>query len=224
MSQKPTRIISTLFLFAGVLLLANAVFPIALSHLRFLLYPNPRLLDPTATSGRPATFVVNALGLASIDYTLATSWFENAPSSPSPPPSKVTHFSLSIPRLQMQDVTVEVNGTDLKQNAIHYPGTVLPGSYGNTVVFGHSSLPQLYRPGYPLTIFNPLPKAQVGDEVIVKYDGITYRYVIKKTQEVRPNQIEVLTQHYDRYQLTLITCVPLGTYWRRFVATAELVN
>jgi len=69
-----------------------------------------------------------------------------------------------------------------------------------------------------------LPKAQVGDEVIVKYDGITYRYVIKKTQEVRPNQIEVLTQHYDRYQLTLITCVPLGTYWRRFVATAELVN
>lgn len=218
------RLASLLLLSSGLGLLFVTLFPIIFSHLQFILNPTPQLLDPTATSGRPATFVVNALGFGSLDYSLATSWFESIPDLPPSPPTKVTHFTLSIPAVDLADVSVEINGNNLKTNAIHYPGTALPGNFGNSVIFGHSSLPQIYKPQYPLTIFNPLPKVKVGDEVHIKFDGVTYLYVVKKTQEVRANQIDVLSQHYDRYQLTLITCVPLGTYWRRFVATAELVN
>ena len=76
----------------------------------------------------------------------------------------------------------------------------------------------------PLSIFNPLVKAKIGDEIIINYDGITYRYIIRHTAEVDPEKVEVLAQSYDRYELTLVTCTPLGTYLRRFVARAELVN
>ncbi|KKU74667.1 MAG: hypothetical protein UX99_C0008G0001, partial [Candidatus Amesbacteria bacterium GW2011_GWB1_47_26] len=54
--------------------------------------------------------------------------------------------------------------------------------------------------------------------------GVTYKYIVRNITEVDPSQIEVLAQRYDKNELTLITCVPLGTYLRRFVARAELVN
>jgi len=224
-AKRQTRLLSVVLIFTGLIFLAVVLVPVTTSYLRFLLYPQPQLMDPSATSGRPATFVVNAFGLASVDYTLASNWFSSVPVSvPTPPPTKVTYFTLSAPALDLVDIPVEINGSDLKKNAIHFPGTSLPGNFGNSVIFGHSSLPQMYRPGYPLTIFNLLPKIKTGDDVIIRYDGITYRYLVRKTQEVRPQQIEVLSQHFDKYQLTLVTCVPLGTYWRRFVAIAELAN
>ena len=34
-------------------------------------------------------------------------------------------------------VPVEINGPDLKKNAIQFPGTAIPGDYGNTVILDH---------------------------------------------------------------------------------------
>jgi len=31
-------------------------------------------------------------------------------------------------------------------------------------------------------------------------------------------------QDFSRKELTLVTCTPLGTYWKRFIVRAELVN
>jgi sortase A len=75
-----------------------------------------------------------------------------------------------------------------------------------------------------MIVFNALPKITMGDLVLVNYDGITYRYKVDATREVTPDRVDVLLPVTNRRQLTLITCVPLGTYWRRFVATATLVN
>ncbi|MEK9201123.1 MAG: sortase, partial [Patescibacteria group bacterium] len=138
--------------------------------------------------------------------------------------TQVKFFSLAIPELNLFDVAVEVNGSDLKKNAIHYPGTSLPGGYGNSVIFGHSALPQFYNKLNPITIFNPLVKAKVGQEIVINFDGASYTYVIKKIQEVTPDKVEVLGQTFDRHLLTLVTCTPLGTYWHRLVVTAELVE
>ena len=156
------------------------------------------------------------------DYTQPTTWFPTA--SATPTVSRVRYYTLSIPQLNLQDIPVEINGTDLKKNAIQFPGTALPGDYGNTVIFGHSTLPALYKPNDPISLFNPLPKIKVGDAVTIQYDGVTYKYIVRNITEVDPSQIEVLAQRYDKNELTLITCVPLGTYLRRFVARAELVN
>jgi sortase A len=216
------KVLPLLLLVSGFLLLASVFFPIGFDSLAVFISSGPSLLDPTAVSSYPVPIVVNILGTSSLDYTQASSWFDQTSSFPVPENSPVTYFSLSIPRLKMQDIAVEVNGTDLKKNAIHYPGTALPGEYGNSVIFGHSALPQFYRPGHVMTIFNPLVKAKIGDEVIINFDGVTYHYFIRKTTVVDASAVSVLAQVYDRRELTLITCTPLGTYWYRFVAIAEL--
>lgn len=212
--------ISLLFITLGVSLLTIVVLPLVISQFRFVLNKQPRLLDPTALSRRPGLTV---LGYLTTDYTQAANWFYPT-SLPQPQASTVKRFALSFPRLNLINVSVEVNGSDLKQNAIHYPGTALPGTFGNSVIFGHSSLPVLYKPGSPITIFNPLVKAKLGDEIVIDYNDKTYHYQIKQIREVSPKQLEVLDQDYSKKQLTLITCVPLGTYWRRLVLIAELVN
>lgn len=214
------KIFSYLFLTIGFLVLAIIIFPLIISQLRFILNDPPRLFDPTAVSRRPGLAI---LGFLTADYTQASNWFYPT-SLPQPQASSVKFFTLSLPRLNLNNVSVEINGLDLKQNAIHYPGTALPGNFGNSVIFGHSSLPILYKPDNPITIFNPLVKAKLGDEITVNYDGKTYHYQIKKIREVSPKNLEVLDQNYSQKQLTLITCVPLGTYWRRLVVVAELVN
>lgn len=220
---RPSKIIPVLLLLSGSLILAGLVLPITISTLRFRLFSPPRLIDPTAVAAFPVPYVVNALGITSVDYSDPTSWFDAPPATASAD-VPIHYYTLSVPRLKLLNVRVEVDGHDLKQNAIHLPGTALPGDYGNTVIFGHSALPIFYKKGNPLTIFNPLVDIKSGDEVIINYDTITYRYTIRSTEEVTPDQIRVLAQHYDRHELTLITCVPLGTYWHRFVATAELSN
>ena len=214
------HLLSLSLVMMGLVLLLSVLVPIGLSQLSFSI--KPRLLDPTAVASVPAPFVANILGVTTPDYTQPTTWFPAAGSAPSV--SSVRYYTLSIPRLNLRDVSVEINGTNLKKNAIQFPGTALPGDYGNTVVFGHSTLPALYKPNDPISLFNPLIKIKVGDAITIQYDGVTYKYVVRNTTEIDPSQIEVLAQRYDKNELTLITCVPLGTYLRRFVARAELVN
>ncbi len=217
------RVIPLFILFAGISILGSVLFPIGGQALEFFLFPRPELLDPTLVSAYPAPVVVTSLGTAS-DYTSASNWFNSAVSLPPAAVTPITFFTISLPRLKMQDIPVQINGSDLKKNVIHYSGTALPGDYGNTVIFGHSALPQFYRPGNPLTVFNPLIKAKTGDDIYISYDGISYHYLIRNITEVKPSQIEVLAQNFSRHDLTLITCTPLGTYWRRFVVRAELVK
>jgi len=205
---------------AGAFLLLSILAPIGASQLNFSL--RPTLIDPTLVASAPLPIINAVLGTTTADYTQPSSWFPAA--SFTPTVSKVQYFTLSIPSLKMFDVPVEINGADLKKNPIQFPGTAVPGTYGNTVIFGHSSLPQLYKPDNPITIFNPIVKARIGEEIYVNYDGVNYKYVVRNITEVKPEQIEVLAQRYDKHELTLITCVPLGTYLRRHVLRAELVN
>lgn len=207
--------ISYLLIGTGAILLFTVVFSI------FTFTSPPNIIDPVLEP-KPKNWLT--LKLKTLDYNQADNWFIDSPAIVASSSSSVKFFTLSIPRLKLQDVSVEVDGADLSKNAIKFKGTALPGDYGNSVIFGHSSLPQFYKSGSPKTIFNPLPKSKVGDEVIVNFDGIQHRYVIKKTFEVKAEDAQVLAQQYDKKRLTLITCVPLGTYWRRFVAVAELVN
>lgn len=204
----------------GTFLLVGVLAPIGISQLSFNL--KPTLIDPTLVASAPLPVISAVLGTTSADYTEPSSWFPTA--SFTPTVSKVQYFTLSLPSLNMFDIPVEINGTDLKKNPIQFPGTAVPGTYGNTVIFGHSTLPQLYKPESMLSVFNPTIKAKIGEEIYVNYDGVNYKYVVRNITEVKPEQIEVLAQRYDKHELTLITCVPLGTYLRRHVLRAELVN
>jgi sortase A len=218
------RFLPLVFSATGLFLIALVVFPIANSLVHGFLISSPGLIDPTLVSLYPHPVVVNALDSVSQEYNQAENWFDTPAALPPPKASPVTYFTLSVPRLHMQDIPVRVNGSDLKKGAIHYPGTALPGDRGNTVIFGHSALPQFYRSDNPLTVFNPLVKAKVGDGIDILYDGISLHYQISSINELKPSHIEVLSQDLSRRDLTLITCTPLGTYWNRFIVRAQLVK
>jgi sortase A len=103
-----------------------------------------------------------------------------------------------------------------------YPGTANPGQPGNTVLFGHSVLPQFFNPKNYLTIFSTLPTLKDGDEILVNFDGVNYRYLVEEMVEVSPEDTSVLEQRYDDSYITLITCVPPGTYLRRLIVRGRL--
>lgn len=155
-----------------------------------------------------------------IDYTKASNWFPNQPQSHVNLAGRI--YFLTIPKLKITDAMVKIAGEDLDKSLIHYGGTGLPGDYGAAVIFGHSILPQFYDPKNYKAIFSLLPKLTEGDEIFAKYDGVTYRYVIKGMRVTTPNDITILEQRYDSSYIKLITCVPPGTYWKRLEITAKL--
>lgn len=132
-------------------------------------------------------------------------------------------YYLSIPKLKIKDALVKIAGEDLDKSLIHYGGTGLPGDYGSAVIFGHSILPQFYDPTNYKAIFSKLPDLEKGEDIFIKYDGITYRYEIFNMHVTTPEDISVLEQRYDNSYITLITCVPPGTYWKRLVVQARLI-
>jgi sortase A len=93
---------------------------------------------------------------------------------------------------------------------------------GNTVIFGHSVLPQFYNPKNYLTIFSTLYKLKQGSILLIDYDNSQYKYVVDEMYEVKPTDLSVLEQRYDQKVLTLITCSPPGTYLRRLIIKASL--
>jgi sortase A len=168
-----------------------------------------------ATSG-----VDSLVSSDSVDYANANMWYPSVPQKHAAP--QVNTYSLSIPKLKIQKALVTIAGDDLGASLVHYGGTGLPGQYGNAVVFGHSTLPQFYSPTNYKAIFSLVPTLKIGDEIMITYDGVDYRYVVYEMVVLEPNDLSALEQHFDDSYLTLVTCVPPGTYWKRLNVRAKL--
>ena len=133
-------------------------------------------------------------------------------------------YYLSIPKLNIQNAVVKTTGDDLAKSLIHFLPSSLPGEKGNVAIFGHSTLPQLYNIKDYKTIFTYLPSLDRGDKIIASVNGIDYEYEVYEMFVVKPDQISVLEPRYDDSYITLITCVPPGTYWNRLVVRAKLTQ
>lgn len=155
-----------------------------------------------------------------IDLTKASNWFPQKP--PEMTYSEKREYTLSIPKLGIKNARVVIGGEDLGKSLVHYGGTALPGDWGNTVIFGHSVLPQFFNPQNYKTIFSTLPALEKKDKILVDFDGITYFYEVYELKVVSPDDVSVLEQRYDTSYLSLVTCVPPGTYWKRLVVKARL--
>lgn len=156
------------------------------------------------------------------DFTNANLWF------PTKPQKKIVgigqSYGITIPKLEIDDARVLVGTDDLNKSLIHYGGTPMPGDYGNAVVFGHSTLPQFFDPSNYKSIFSTLPTLKKGDDFFVEYDGVSYKYRVYEMTVTEPNDLTPLEQRYDDSYITLITCVPPGTYWKRLNVRAILIR
>lgn len=156
---------------------------------------------------------------SNLDYSKASSWFPKA--KVQTPQIKVSSYALSIPKLRITKALVKVGTDDLSESIIHYGGTAMPGKYGNAVLFGHSILPQFFDPKNYLSIFSLLPQLKQGDDIYVHFDGIDYRYEVIGSRITAPDDVAGLEQRYDNAYLTLVTCVPPGTYLQRLWLVAK---
>jgi len=217
---KRKRILIFLFLFTGLTFFGFAFLPIINFQIAYSTQLK-QIMDPLSV--KSSNQFGSLLGEVSTDYTQLSNWFVNDKSVPEQlvSNSQSTYY-LSIPKLNIKDAVVTLGSMDLKKSLIQYPQTALPGQLGNTVVFGHSVLPQFFSPKNYLTIFSTLYKLKQGDEIVLNYDRMEYKYVVEEMFEIKPTNLSVLEQRFDDKTLTLITCSPPGTYLRRLIIKAKL--
>lgn len=212
----------------GALVIGSVAGPIA----TYLLITSPQLRQAPLISPLPTTDV-RVLGSQqaqaapivneSLDYSRLENWFPGE-QLPKPQASKITHYNLSIPKLGIENAVVEIGGNDLSKSLIHYGGTANPGELGSPVIFGHSILRQFYNPKNYLSIFSTIMTLKANDEIEINYNGVRYTYRVIDKIEVKPTDVQILEQRYNGRFLKLVTCVPEGTYLRRGVIIAELVQ
>ncbi|NCN87330.1 MAG: sortase [Candidatus Pacebacteria bacterium] len=164
-----------------------------------------------------------------LDYTNLATWFNDASIKELEENKSDNTFKLEIPKLDVLNANVTVGGTNLDESLIQYPGTADPGRPGSPVIFGHSVLRQFYNPYEKnprryISIFSKIMTLKNGDEIFLERDGVRYKYKVSAKTEVKPDDVFILTQNYDSKKLKLVTCVPEGTYLRRGVITADLVE
>lgn len=190
MKRRIMRISAVISFLSGLIIVISVLYPI----LSYQIENPPPLISP----------------LREGKTLKASTWFEDNKKPEDFTASKVESYTLSIPKLGIKDAITTIGGEDLSKSLVHYPGTALPGRVGNTVVFGHSALPIFFSPTNYKTIFATLPTLKVGDEIIVNYDGVRYRYIIEQLFDVLPTDIQILDQDYSDSFISLVTCIPPG--------------
>lgn len=159
------------------------------------------------------------------DFTKASNWFPDAEIKTTIE-SKVDFYTVSIPKLKIENAIVSIGGEDLSKNLVQYPGTALPGKNGNAVIFGHSILPIFYNPKNYMAIFSTLPTLKEGDDIFINYDGVAYKFKVEELFEIYPTDIQILEQNPSDSFITLVTCTPPGDPRnpKRLIVRARVVS
>lgn len=203
MSQKTVlRIAALVSGISGIIILAGVFYPL-------ISYNNNYSSNYTSNLISPITEKKEAV-VTEVDYTQASNWFVGGAEKGDFVSQNVEYYTISVPKLRIENAAVAIGGEDLSSHIIQYPGTALPGKRGNAALFGHSILPIFYDPKNYISIFSLLPTLREGDEINVDYDGVSYKYRVEEMFEVMPTDIQVLDQDTTDSFLTLVTCVPPG--------------
>lgn len=166
------------------------------------------------------SLVTSGITSLTSDFTDARNWYPNL--SPQTKQLEVKSYSLSIPRLKIENAEVSTQDYELDKHLVQYLGTSIPGEKGTAVIFGHSTLPQLFNPKNYKTIFATLHTTKVGDKIFATVNGITYKYKIFSIVITDPEDTDILSQSYDNSYITFVTCTPPGTTWKRLIVKASL--
>lgn len=133
-------------------------------------------------------------------------------------------FSVTIPKLKIENAQVKVDDLKFDNHLALFPGTALPGEVGNSFVTGHSVLPEFFDPKNYRTIFTNLSDLEIGDEIEVNLDNRIYHYTVQYSKIVDPKDTSVLAPiSTSGRNLTLMSCVPPGTSVKRLVVIASLL-
>lgn len=140
-----------------------------------------------------------------------------------------TEFGLLIPKIGANaKVIADVDAGDheeyqtaLKKGVAHAAGTAYPGEAGNSFLFAHSA-GNFWEASRWNAIFYLLKELRPGDEVVLFYQGKRFDYVVYGSKVVEAHEGQYLSAEADFPMLTLQTCWPPGTDWKRLLVFARL--
>lgn len=218
------KLMSVAVLICGAILFSYTFFPLISWQIYFAPVFASQKIDapiPNHTVINPANIgalIASATNSISTDYTNAYNWYPGIQEKG----SNIAAYKISIPKIGITDALASNEDTDLTKHLVQFNSDTLPGKDGNSIIFGHSTLPQLYDPTNYKTILANAYKIEVGDEIIVNMEKRQFNYKIESITVVEPSDTSVLAQNFSDSFLTIITCTPPGTIWKRLVIKARI--
>ncbi len=185
-------------------------------------YASPIPKNTIITKNYLKSFLSNTENMLSgVDYNNATNWLPPSYKEESSNQTAAV-YSISIPKIDLENLMISTVDTDLTSHLVHFPGTAVPPQKGSASIFGHSTLPQLFDRKNYKTIFANIHEVQIGDDIIANVDNTLYTYKIFSIEITDPEDTSYLTQNYDASYLYIITCTPPGTTWKRLIVKSRL--
>lgn len=144
---------------------------------------------------------------------------------------KDLEFGIVVPKIGANaKIVAEVNPYDNKEYQLaltagvaHAKGTVFPGQVGNMFLFSHSSV-NFYEANRYNSIFYLLDKMEKGDEIDLYYKGEKFTYRVTDKKIVLASDVKYLLGNGTKKIVTLMTCWPKGTSWKRLLVLGELAT
>ena len=197
------------------------------------LYLKPVFASQSFASPIPKTTVITREYLQSLlqstqsqlsgaDFSNEKNWFPHMAYKGAQVTGQTSSYSITIPKISINNAYVTTMDTNVDNHLVHFPGTALPTNKGTAAVFGHSTLPQLFDPTNYKTIFAKAHTLAVDDTLEVAMNNTVYTYRIINISVVDAEDTSYLTQEYDDSYLTIITCTPPGTIWKRLIIKSKL--
>ena len=226
---NPFKALSALIILAGVVIVCYIFFPLFSWQIYFApVFEGQNIASPIPKINMVTSNAFQSLlsqasnNLRGVNYENAKNWFPAYHPDQKYGGIKTENYFLSIPSLKITDALVSTKDNDLSSHLVNYQGTSVPPNKGNAVVFGHSTLPQLYNQKDYKTIFANVYTLKVGDEINVKIENLIYNYKITNITVVDANDTSIFEQDYSDSFLTLVTCTPPGTTWKRLIVKSVL--
>ncbi|RJO59957.1 class E sortase [candidate division WS5 bacterium] len=136
---------------------------------------------------------------------------------------------LIIPKINVNTPIVYANTKDekvvqdlLHNGVVHYQDTAKPGEVGNSFITGHSSN-YWWDTGKYNYVFTLLDKLERGDQAVVYYNNKKFVYTVRDKLVVEGSDMSVLAPT-DTPVLSLMTCTPPGTSWKRLVVRFDITD
>ncbi len=139
-------------------------------------------------------------------------------------------FGIVIPKIGANaKIIAEVDPYDSKvyqfaltKGIAHAKGTAMPNEVGNMFLFSHSSANIIDASRYN-SVFYLLSKLEKDDEIDVYFKQKKYKYKVSEIKIVDAEDVSYLNPRAKSKQLTLMTCWPAGTTYKRLLVIAREV-
>lgn len=137
---------------------------------------------------------------------------------------EISKIGIVAPVVIGENTDPKVLEKNLNQGTVVYPGSVMPGQIGQTVVLGHSAPLNWPKIKYDW-VFSEINDLNLGDQINVYFNNRQYTYKVVEKNIIQVGQdVESNRLNGKNNILTLISCWPPGKNYMRITVQAELIE